>query len=341
MKRILLASTAIVAFAGAAAADGHAGITFSGSASLGYNDTVATGGGDNEFGLYSDLDITANFSAELDNGLTVGASYNLDNLVSNPGSNNGLDYELSLTSETAGLYYGDTAFAAETHWASAGDMTGDGFSEADGETALRGDVTFGGVSASISYADRDANGLGSPTGDLEQLSIGASADFGNINVTMGYQEAAVTVFTGNGDFNQNEVFGISAGTTFGGADVRLAYAESAGVDSLGLSVSYPFGPVTVDASFAANSDGDRWNIAATYADGPISVKLDTDENSSWGLEGSYDVGNGLTVFAGLDDAGDDIYVGGEYDLGGGASLLVSYADDSDADNGDDEIGANC
>ena len=38
MKRILLASTAIVAFAGAAAAESHIGISFTGSAELGFND---------------------------------------------------------------------------------------------------------------------------------------------------------------------------------------------------------------------------------------------------------------------------------------------------------------
>ncbi|MGB1337478.1 MAG: porin, partial [Planktomarina sp.] len=44
--------------------------------------------------------------------------------------------------------------------------------------------------------------------------------------------------------------------------------------------------------------------------------------------------NGMSVFVGADDAGDDTYAGLSYDLGGGASLLASYADDSD-----DEVGA--
>ncbi|MBE0413905.1 MAG: hypothetical protein IBX59_09780, partial [Yoonia sp.] len=38
MKSILLTTTAIVAFAGAAVADGHTGVSFSGSVELGYND---------------------------------------------------------------------------------------------------------------------------------------------------------------------------------------------------------------------------------------------------------------------------------------------------------------
>lgn len=339
MKSILLASASIVAFAGAAAAE----ITFSGSADLGYNDTAA---GDND-GFYSDLDITANLSQELDNGLTVGASLDLEDLGS---SNDGLSYELSLTSDSAGLYYGDTNFAAQNVWASAGSMDNDGFSEADGEEALRGEFSMGGVDAQISYVLANNAGTRTAADDMDQLSVGLSADFGNVNAVLAYQEAsgeAAGFYSGgtapqgdNGDFNQNDVLGISVGTSFGGADVRLAYAESNGADSTGISLSYPAGPVTINASYVMESAADdNWDLGATYASGPVSVTVKTDESDDWAVEGSYDVGNGLTVFAGVADGGEDYYVAGNYDLGGGASLLMSYADDGDADAGD-EVGAN-
>ncbi len=341
MKRILLASTAIALFAGAAAAE----ITFSGSADLGYNDDAL---GDND-GFYSDLDITVGLSQELDNGLTVAASIGVDDFDGS--TDNGLNYELSLTSDTAGLFYGDTAFAAETHWASAGDMEADGFSEADGEVALRGDVTFGSVSASVSYAlaDADDNNNAALGGDdLEQLSVGASASFGNINVAMGYQEASVAGYNAaNGDFNEGEVFGISGGTSFGGADITLAYAEdsTAGTDSTGIKVAYPIGPVTATAYYVAESaGGDNWGVNVAYENGPIAVALDYQDDQGTekvGIEGSYDIGNGLMAYAGYltEDATDDrFYVAAGYDLGSGAALLVSYAEDaSDVDG--DEIGA--
>ena len=347
MKRILLSSACIVGFAGAAAADGHIGISFSGSADLGYNDTDLAPLANNEdnFGFYSDLDITANFSAELDNGLTVAASLNLEDLAS---SDNGQSYELSLTSDTAGLYYGDTNFAAQNVWVSAGDMESDGFSEADGEEALRGEVTFGNVSAQMSYVIADNAGNRNPTETLNQLSFGVSADFGNVNVVAAYQEAskeAAGTYATNGDFNDAEVFGLSVGTSFSGADVRLAYADNGTTDSLGVSVAYPLGPVTATAYYVAESaGGDNWGINLAYENGPIAVTLDYQDDQGtddWGLEGSYDVGNGLVVFAGLDDSGDDTYIGAEYDLGSGASLLVSFADDSDNDEADtdDDIGA--
>ncbi|SLN35459.1 porin [Pseudooctadecabacter jejudonensis] len=350
MKRILLSSAAIVAFAGAASAEGHLGVTFSGDATLGYNDDEI---GDND-GFFSDLNVTIGFAAELDNGLTAAASIDFIDLAD--GNNeNGTDYELSLSNDMAGLFYGDTNFAAQNVWIAAGPMANDDFSEADGEEALRGEVTFGGIEAQVSYVL--ANNAGTRVGDvsdsdLDQLSVGLSGDFGNFNVVLAYQEAAGVpagaytdedlipgVSGDNGDFNEDEVFGISVGTSFGGADVRLAYAESDGDDSIGVSVSYPFGPVTIDAGYATNSDqDDDWDLAIAYEDGPIAVTVATDEESDWSIDGSYDVGSGLVVYAGLSDDGDDYYVGGEYDLGSGAMLLVSFAEDDD-DSEEDEIGA--
>jgi outer membrane protein OmpU len=342
MKNILLASTALVAFAGAAFAEGHTGISFSGSAELGYNTSDVPN--ENE-GFYSDLDLVAGFAAELDNGLTAAASLNLDNLDTGTNTENGFDYTLSLTSETAGLYYGDTSFAAENHWASAGDMESDGFSEADGEVVLRGDVTFGDVSASISYALADAADASNTIDDLTQLSVGVSADLGTFNVALAYQEETLETYTGNGDFTANEVLGLSVGTTFGGADVRLAYAEDNNSDSLGVKASMPFGPVVGTVYFVSESVGDdNMGINFAYSNGPVAASLDVQDDqgvSKIGLEGSYDIGNGMMVFAGYltaDATEDRFYVAGNYDLGSGASVLVSFASDDDNFDGD-EIGA--
>ena len=336
MKNILLATTALVAFAGAAAAEGHTGISFTGSANLGFNSE--DGVGDND-GFYSDLDIVAGFAAELDNGLTAAASLNLDDIGG--GTDDGTVYELSLTSATAGLYYGATNFAAQNVWAGAGSMDQDGFSEADGEEAIRGEITFGDISAQVSYLLANNAGVRNAANDLNQLSLGVSATVGEMNIVVAYQEASgETAGFYGADVTNNEVFGMSVGTTFGGADVRLAYAETGANSSTGLSVSYPMGDLTLNASYSSESaDEDNWDLGATYASGPLSFTANTDESDDWGMQGSYDAGNGLVVFAGLSDGGEDTYVAGTYDLGSGASLLVSFADDGDLDAGD-EVGAN-
>ena len=74
MKRILLASASIVAFAGAAAAE----ITFSGEAALGYNDTDALSEDDEDKGFYWDAELGITFSQELDNGLVAAATVTSD-----------------------------------------------------------------------------------------------------------------------------------------------------------------------------------------------------------------------------------------------------------------------
>jgi hypothetical protein len=352
MKSILLASTAVIALAGAAAAE----VSFGGEATLGYNDNSTTGND----GFYWDANIAVTLSQTLDNGLTAGATFDFDVASTNLGTTlTSGGYVLFLESDTAGLFIGDTAFAAETRWVSAGDMEADGFSEADGETALRGDISYGPVEASVSYVLAANDGVMNAVDDLNQLSLGMVATFGNFDVALAYQEAsgeAAGWYNGgsgtsdNGDFNDGEVFGISVGTAFAGADFRLAYAEDkgAGIDSTGLSVSYPVGPVVLGAYFVSESaGGDNWGINVAYENGPIAVALDYQDDQGVekiGLEGSYDVGNGLMVYAGylsdndtLANSGDRFYVAGSYDLGSGASLLVSYAEDDENIDGD-EIG---
>ncbi|WP_322895038.1 MULTISPECIES: porin [unclassified Yoonia] len=380
MKSILLTTTALVAFAGAAVAE----VTFYGDATLGYNDdgdlpTGFTGTqiGDNQ-GFYWEGTLGVNLSQELDNGVTAGAVFEADFVDTATGNGQDLvsgDFVLSLTTENAGLYFGDTPFAAETRWSGAGDMEADGFSEADGETALRGDISYGDIEASISYVIANNEGNVNVSEDLNQLSLGVAGSFGNFGFTAAYQAEsneddnfykasgglAGVGGADNGDFSNDEIFGVSVNTTFSGATVTLAYAsnETADENSLGVQVAYPFGPVTATVYYVAEDDGsdeDNYGVTLAYAEGPLSVRLDYDYDQGANiieLDGSYDLGNGLTLLAGVHDRSDDagapingvsrngtdFYVAGVYDLGSGAELLVAYADAEIAGSiDDDEVG---
>jgi len=360
MKSILLTTTAIVAFAGVAAADENAGVSFGGSASLGYND-------DWEDGFYWETQLDIAMSTELDNGLTAGAWFNIE--IDDEGATNDVfdgnndfnlvssDLLLSLKSDTAGLYFGDTSFAAESQWNSAGDMEADAFSEADGEVVVRGDIMMAGIDASVSYAVANVDGGyvaddGSENSAVDQLSVGVSGDMGMFNFAVAYQAEVDNAgyFASNGDFTDSEIFGVSAGTSFGGADITVAYAsdETMSTNSTGIQVSYPFGPVTGTVYYVSEDDGsgdDNYGVTVAYEDGPIAVtgKIRSEQaRDEWNIDGSYEVGNGLTVLAGMlnENEGDnsDYYVAGSLDLGGGATFLASYAEDDDGDQSD-EIGA--
>jgi hypothetical protein len=354
MKSILLTTTALVAFAGAAVADGHTGVSFSGSATLGYNNTDLTAtpyasgndaDNDDHFGFYSDLNLDVKMTAELDNGVTVSASADVDELDAAESAAGGVT--LTVSTDTAALIYGDTSFAAEDFGTAVGSMDADGDKgEQDGEVVLKGTVTAGTVSAAVSYVIDGGNAASGDNSGYGLLSFGASADLGMATATVSYESGEVGTYTGA--TTQSQATGLKVSATVAGADVAVGYFNDATADlqSLGVSASMPVGAVTVKASYvnetnAADTAENNWDVSATYAEGAITATVKTDESEDWAIEGTYDMGNGLTVAAGLADAGDDKYVGGTYDLGGGASLLVSYADDSDADEegADNDIGA--
>jgi hypothetical protein len=346
MNRILLTSTALVAFAGAAAADGHTNISTAFGATLGYNNDAL---GDND-GFYWEGNMKTTATATLDNGLTAGAYFEIEVASETAGQTDGSgqalsssDFVVSLTADGAGLYFGDTSTAATKHWVAAGDMESDGFTSGTNSNVLRGDYSVAGFDTSLSYIwDDTAN-------TVEQLSFGAGGSFGAFTVAVAYQEET-TFADGNGDFNGDNIYGVSVGGTFAGATVTAAYAsnETDGTNSTGIKLAYPFGPVTatvyyVNEAGGANTDP-NYGVNVAYAANGISATVDYQDDQGaqiWSVNASYDLGNGLMVIGGAEnnnEADVDYYVGAKYDLGGGASVLMTYAEDADDDQGD-EIGS--
>lgn len=334
MKKILLSSAAIVAFAGAAAAE----ITWTGSATIGYND-------DFEDGIYTDADLDVAGETALDNGLTAAFKFGFEleeidaDPAGGPASSNSefsadSNFLLSLYNDMVGMYFGDTEFAPVSYWDGVSDMANDGFSEQDGEEVLKFSAMYGSIEGAASVAVEENDG------ETYGAGVGLRATFGDFWATLAYQEETSADYTdAEGDYNYNEIFGISGGATFAGADITVAYAKDGTVDedSLGVEVAYPFGPVTLGAFYVAESgqDDDNYGVSAVYADGPIEAKVyykSLNDNDEYGIGGAYDFGYGLVVSAGYidgDNDGDDdlaTYVVAEYDLGGGATFLASYAD---------------
>jgi outer membrane protein OmpU len=437
MKSILLASVAMVGFAGIAVADDHEttdGVSFSGTAEFGYNDTDRDGPAsvtldengnivsfdanddDDKVGFYWESDLALTMARTLNNGLQAGVTFSIDVADDDLGGQGGgalssSGFVLFLKSEDAGIYFGDTSFAAQKYWSDADvdEMAGDGFSEQDGEMVLRGDLTYGNVNASLSYTLADKNGIrpGSRLiettnneGDtkftfvdgteVDQLSIGASFEYAGYTFGVAYQsesnayntktdddvvldedvptQGSPVEYSAYDDFTTDEILGIGALANIVGFDGGIAYANNMtqGHTSLGILVNYPIGafaarayyvledgplscdnpedkPETdnIDESVTDQTCGiDNWGLGVTYEDGPISVEAiykETEGDVDSKLEGTYDIGNGVMLWAGLVTGGDDYYLAGTVDLGGGAQLLVSYGVDDD-DSEDDEIG---
>ncbi|HEV8035803.1 porin, partial [Yoonia sp.] len=359
-RQILLTTTAIVAFAGAAAADGHTSIAFSGGATLGYNDDI-------EDGFYWDSDIDVTGSAALDNGITASVSAEL-NIASDDAADGNVDAQfdelvISIASESASLSFGDVDPVAEDNYGGVDGDSTTGFNDLDAhfdvvgfDAMLVGEVSVAGVTAMVSYGV--FNDEAAAPGDLDvidALQVYATGDFGMFSVEAAYQDE----LTGLLDYS---VFGVSATAAVAGAEITAAYianTEDAGnaiaeESSFGLGVSYPVGPVTLGGYYSVNDVAeDSYGVSADYVDGPIAVNAFYDfegntgsatEVNEFGIEGSYDTGMNLTVLAGYistevgaADATAQTYVAGVYDLGGGGKVLVAYAED-EADATNDEIG---
>lgn len=368
MKNILLTTTALVAFAGAAAAE----VSFKGDAELGYNDKVKDG-------FYWDAGLTVNAEQELNNGLTAGFTLDVDlNFEDSSTFSHGdiasSDYVLYLKSDTASLYFGDTKPAVEqlfednvktpVHEDSMLDQeTFVEDSDVDGtgsnvEGVLRAETEMAGFKAAVSAFIFDD---GAPAGNEEAgaIQLAVTGAISNINVGLAYQSAEKDLRAENKSTTDltaklaaDELFGLYAGTTFSGADVQLSYVKNTTTkqDSLGLKGSYNFGAFTVGAFYSKESvkDQDNYGVEVGYKQGAIAAdfwhRVTAKDVSETGLEGSYDFSNGLVAKAGYintDPATGKntaaFYVAGEYDLGSDASLLVSYAKD-EANATNDEIG---
>jgi outer membrane protein OmpU len=342
MKKVLFASTALVAFAGAAAAD----VAVSGSAEIGLinadsvdaNGVVtATNTGTTQF--HQDLDVKFSMSGETDGGLAFGASVDLDEGagLTNTG-NNGATVFISgaFGTVTVGNTDGAMDFAL-TEIVGPGSITDsetshEGFkgSYLDGSydgQIVRYDYTAGDLSVAISAEALDADTANRSNG----YALGAKYAFGDITVGAGYQKAdstsgqfgasaAVTAVAAvNGLDSAGAVTTTAAATNIVQpiAAVTAADAVIADVTATGLSVSGTFGAVTAGLvytmydSSVANFDAKHTHIGVSYTQGALTIggnigNFDSDTNAQdrdgYGITANYSLGGGATIQAGYESS---------------------------------------
>ena len=306
MKTILLTTTALVAFAGAAAADGHTSVSFSGAASAEYNSLG---------GFNTDADLDATMSAELDNGLTVSTTLSFDTANYGSIADGTVAGSLTLSSDTASLTFGNDITSAS--FSAVGDTIAFGDGE-DGNQGVIGSYTMGAGTLFVSMP----------------LAAGAT-EVASTDIEVGVTAAVGAMTVGLAMADSNFVGKVS-GTASG-----LSYTVAAGsVDDANrwdVAVSYPAGPVTVGYTV---DDSEAWEVSAAYAAGAVAAELTYNSDEVYDIEASYDAGNGLVAYVGMLNSGDDTYLGAAYSLGGGASAYASYVKDTGTQNADNEIGAN-
>lgn len=298
MKKVLFATTALVAFAGAAAAD----VSVSGSAEMGI-----AGGDGAETTFFQSVDIRFSMTGETDNGLSFGATVDADDLVdmglqgNDPVDQGGqfADYSVFISGNFGTLTMGDTDGALDKAVAET-DLIGDiadasttysvksaAFMDGllDGQVA-RYDYSIAGFGLSLS-AETDDEGVDRTTWGFGATYSVAGYDFG-----AGYQGG-----------EDQEGWMVSASTTFGAVDVVANYGE---------------GITNVDG--AVDAVAARYNIAMVYTMDALSLganygEIHTDGVSTdkgFGLAANYDLGGGLVLQAGYgEQTVDNVGVSGD------------------------------
>ena len=286
MKNLLIATTALVATAGVAAAD----VSLSGAANFGVINT----GGAADTVMYNNVSVTAAMSGETDGGLTFGAS-----LTMRSGDDVDLDVgditiaAAALSATSLGNIYVSGDFGKLTFDANGIDNAhNDDFSH---------DVMYTGTFGALAVT-ATANIEGGVTADGEDYSLklvyaangltltAATDDGGEYDVTAAY--AINDMLTASVNFDSN-------GGTVAGDDetiVKVAYAN----DGVTAALSIKDGVV-----------GNEWAVALGYAANGMAVNLAVDDGGSEDLSASYDLGGGMSVHAGANEgaAGRAFFIG--------------------------------
>jgi len=335
MKNLLLASTALVAFAGAAAAE----VAISGSGRMGMvydeatvDDTIVVNQqkvtvSDAGFRFDSRLRIAFTLTQETDMGVTFGGSLRADNAKA---ANDGQAGVVFMSGAFGKISMGDTSGAAE---AAVGNLSGVGytglgsFNEAiylqqsnedlDGNDQLSlfatpaalYEYTTGAASFYLSIANPGGIAIGDTTiGDIDVTDskidqawgLGAKYSVDNYSVGIGYESI--------------DISGIATDTV---TSEVTEYSNT--IDNWMLGGSATFGGFTLKAQYGQGSgDGEldltQYGISGDYTFDAVtvtafwrSVELQTSNDDTqvksqpFGMGVSYDLGGGASVAAGLVD----------------------------------------
>lgn len=298
MKKVLLATSALVLTAGAAAAD----ISLSGSARMGVVYDSTLDGGDGATYFSSRVRIVFTASGETDTGLSFGASVRADQQggnnndggevggvkVDKDGDSNG-DSTVFISGAFGKLTMGDVDGAADSL---VGQVSGVGYGPND---ALQ-EIGFVGTDKTAVYYEYSAGaltfGLGvgqtrfvdgdSATRDTVNVGVKYAAD--GYSVALAYEQADDIV--GTPDDEEEALLSLGASATFGAATIKARVSDSDIADkdtTWALSVDYGFGDTTVTAFYT--------DFGNTTSAG--------DDVKHIGLGASYALGGGATLAGGV------------------------------------------
>ena len=285
MKKLLIASTALVATAGIAAAD----VTVSGHAAAGFHSGLTAGNAaagalaDAAEGIYSNAGVDFAMSGATDNGISFSATVNID-------AGSEID---------------------------AGDFEFDGN---DGGTAGLGAVSMTGSFGTLTF---DNNGIDNLYSDATNHDVSYSTTLGAVGLTLAYDatDAAANATSASATYTAGGMaFTLNASEAAGGTSTDLAVsyalndavtitadtdsaAGGASVQSIGATTTLAGVGVTV-----ASNNNSEWDLDLTYSAGGWALAYGTSESDAWEATATADLGGGASFSAGV-NSNDATYAG--------------------------------
>ena len=281
MKKLLIATTALVATAGMASAE----ITMSGSANAGYHTglTDASGDGAPAKGIYSNAGVVLSASTTTENGLTISTSIDAE---AGTEIDQG-DFEFD------GGASGAFGFGNVTVAGAFGTLVLD---NAGVDNLYDDDLTAADISYSTSVG---------PISLAIAIDTGDAAD--GTSVSAGYSSGAMT-FSASGSSTATDN-SMALGVSYVVSDNMTLTADTdsvagaSAVNSIGVSTS--LNGVSISASTDSASD---WDVDLGYTVSGVALTYGVDEDSAWDATASYSLGSGASIKAGMNSV-DAAYAG--------------------------------
>ena len=283
MKNLLIATTALVATAGFAAAD----VTLSGAVNVGVLNDGTTGA---DTFMYNNVTVTAAMSGETDGGLTFGATLSMRN-------GNDVDLDVGdlgkatnvpatkLSATSLGNIYVSGDFGKLTFDANGVDNAhNDDFSH---DVMYNG--TFGALAVTVTANVEDGT-----TADGEDFSAKVVYSAGGVTVT------AATDDSGESDatvaYAINDMLTASVNLDSDGGTV-------AGDEETTVKVAYSNEGITASFAMEDGVVNDEWTVALGYTANGLAVNVAVTDGGSEDVSASYDLGGGMTINAATNESG--------------------------------------
>jgi outer membrane protein OmpU len=364
MKKVLFATTALIALGSMAAADVR--LSGYGRFGLDYNSNNSTDGNDANYNGVSEMTITSRLRLQVDmstetdggDGFNARVRMQSESRDNNPGLSAGCRGVVNgIVLDPQGNPNGRTVVGTSNN---GGD---------NGFNGARFGVTYGGLLVNVGNiigAVENAPGLYT-TGTR---SAGTGIDGMGFN-SLVLKDGGWDAYSSDG----MGVNGVEALYTVGGFTGHISYSEDnddfasydpvtgitvPGETRLGLMLTYSFGDYYVTGAYQDSSDGvviggddlnDLYFFAAGADFGVFGARVaygSTTLTDSWTIEGNMDIGAASNVLVWINDASNNGYtVGGvdlgtdgtswginyQYDLGGGSTFVAGYVDSENKLNG--------